>query len=91
MEFGDIEYIYPAARAVQRPGSVFEDRAGRFAAVRDGGADFSPYVLAAYDYYHNEGWYVESGIKHDFTFEDYGLTITPQANVGWISGFRNSL
>jgi len=27
-------------------------------------------------------------VKHDFAFEDLGLTITPEINVGWISGLR---
>jgi hypothetical protein len=49
---------------------------------------FSPYVLGAYVYQKNQGWYVEFGLKHDFAFEDIGLVITPEANVGWISGLK---
>jgi hypothetical protein len=49
---------------------------------------FSPYVLGAYDYQKNQGWYVEFGLKHDFIFEDIGLVISPEVNVGWISGLK---
>jgi hypothetical protein len=49
---------------------------------------FSPYVLGAYDYQKNQGWYVEAGLKHDFVFEDIGLVISPQVDVGWISGLK---
>ncbi|MGD0464231.1 MAG: hypothetical protein ABSB74_17245 [Tepidisphaeraceae bacterium] len=47
---------------------------------------FSPYVLGAYVYQKNQGWYVETGLKHDFAFQDIGLVISPQVDVGWISG-----
>jgi hypothetical protein len=48
----------------------------------------SPYVLGAYAYQKEQGWYVETGLKHDFVFEDYGLTITAQSAVAWISGLH---
>jgi hypothetical protein len=48
----------------------------------------SPYVLGAYAYQKEQGWYVQTGLKHDFVFEDYGLTITAQSAVAWISGLQ---
>jgi hypothetical protein len=45
-------------------------------------------VLGAFEYQKNEGWYVEFGVKHDFSFEDLGLTVTPEFNIAWISGLR---
>jgi hypothetical protein len=50
---------------------------------------FSPYVYAAYDYDKNHGWYFEGGIKHDFYFEDYGITVTPSADVAAIQQYAS--
>jgi hypothetical protein len=47
----------------------------------------SPYVYGAYDYQRNKGWYLEAGVKHDIVLEDFGFTLTPQADVGYISHF----
>jgi hypothetical protein len=48
-------------------------------------AILSPYLLAAYDYDLNKGWYFEFGISHRFEFEDAGLTITPTARAAYIA------
>lgn len=47
---------------------------------------FSPYIYAAYDYDKYHGTYMEFGIKHDFPFEEWGLVITPTADVGYSLG-----
>ena len=47
----------------------------------------SPYVYGAYDYDRNKGWYIETGLKHDFDLEDFGVTLTPYADVAYISHF----
>ncbi len=47
----------------------------------------SPYVYGAYDYQRNKGWYLEAGLKHDFDFEDFGFTLTPYGDVGYVSHF----
>jgi hypothetical protein len=47
---------------------------------------FSPYLLVAYDYQGNTGFYSELGIRHDFEIEDTSLTITPIADVAYVSG-----
>ena len=46
-----------------------------------------PYVLAAYDYQINSGWYLETGISHDFVLAD-GLIITPLARVAYTSAWQ---
>jgi hypothetical protein len=46
---------------------------------------FSPYVMAAYDYDLYEGLYLEGGVEHDFTFEDWGIVLTAQASVAYVS------
>jgi hypothetical protein len=48
----------------------------------------SPYIYGAYDYQRNQGWYLEAGLKHDFDFPDFGLTLTPYADVAYISHFE---
>jgi hypothetical protein len=48
---------------------------------------FSPYIYGAYDYQRNNGWYLEAGVKHDFVFEDFGVTISPYGDVGYVSHF----
>jgi Bacterial protein of unknown function (Gcw_chp) len=47
----------------------------------------SPYVYGAYDYQSNKGWYLEAGMKHDFIFEDFGVILSPYADVGYVSHF----
>jgi len=48
----------------------------------------SPYIMAAYDYDINNGWYFEAGVRHDWVIEDTGLTISAVADVGYISGIQ---
>jgi hypothetical protein len=48
----------------------------------------TPYIEGDYDYDKNLGWYLEAGVKHDFEFPDYGVTVSPYADVAWISHFR---
>ena len=44
----------------------------------------SPYFFAAYDYDRYEGWYLETGISHDFVIEKTGITLTPLANIAYV-------
>ncbi len=46
---------------------------------------FSPYVYGAYDYDLYNGGYFEIGVSHDFTFDEYGLTITPIARFTFVT------
>ncbi len=48
----------------------------------------SPYVYGAYDYTLNNGWYTEAGFQHAFEFADQGVTLTPYADVAYVSHFR---
>jgi hypothetical protein len=47
----------------------------------------SPYAYGAYDYQRNRGWYLEAGLKHDFDFDDFGFTLTPHADVAYVSHY----
>ena len=47
----------------------------------------SPYIYGAYDYQRNKGWYIETGLKHDFIFEDFGFVLTPYGDVAYVSNF----
>jgi hypothetical protein len=47
----------------------------------------SPYIYGAYDYQRNKGWYIETGLRHDFNFEDYGFVLTPYGDVAYVSNF----
>ncbi len=47
----------------------------------------SPYLYTAYDYELNNGFYFELGVKHDFEFPDVGFTLTPYADVAYVSHF----
>jgi len=49
-----------------------------------------PYFLAAFDYERANGWYMETGIQHDFIFEELGLTITPKADVAYIIHYKQN-
>lgn len=44
----------------------------------------SPYVYAAYDYDLYNGWYFEAGVKHDFVFEESGVTLTLIGDVAYV-------
>lgn len=48
----------------------------------------SPYVLIAYDYDLNDGWYVETGIRHDFAVDRFKLVLTPIARVAYTNGWQ---
>lgn len=43
----------------------------------------NPYIFGAYDYELNNGWYIETGVSHDFEIEDLALTITPIARIAY--------
>ncbi len=47
----------------------------------------APYVLGAYDYDKNKGWYIETGIRHDFDLPDFGITLSPFADLAYVSHF----
>lgn len=48
----------------------------------------SPYLLVAYDYDLNDGTYIETGISHDFVFEDWFLVVTPVARIAYTNGWQ---
>jgi hypothetical protein len=48
----------------------------------------SPYVLGAYDYTHNHGWYIEGGISYDIPLEDIGVVLKAHACAAYIIGYQ---
>jgi hypothetical protein len=46
----------------------------------------SPYIYAAYDIDVYNGWYFETGVRHDFVVEDTGITVTALADVAYVMG-----
>jgi len=48
----------------------------------------NPYILVAYDYDLNNGFYAEAGISHDFLIEDISVTITPIARIAYTRGWQ---
>ncbi len=88
LELENIDYIYPQREDFDVPEidtKITFDDSLLFDTAKP---IFSPYVLGAYVYQKNQGWYLEFGLKHDFAFEDLGLVITPEVNTGWISGLN---
>jgi len=45
---------------------------------------FSPYIYGAFDAALYHGFYLETGIKHDFVFENLGATLTPHADIAYV-------
>jgi hypothetical protein len=88
LEAWDVEYIYPQREQFNLPEVDAKITLDDSLLFHTEEPIFSPYILGAYDYHKNPGTYLEMGIKHDFPFEDLGLTITPQAAVAWISGLE---
>ena len=55
------------------------------------GADrplLQPYVMVAYDYDLNDGFYIEGGVSHDFVIEDLSMVITPVAAIAYTRGWQ---
>ncbi len=45
---------------------------------------FSPYIFGAWDFDLYQGFYIEAGLKHDFVFEGFGITLTPSADAAYV-------
>jgi hypothetical protein len=88
IELAHISYIYPERESFNYPEIDLKVTLDDYLLFNTEKPVISPYVLAAYEYQKNEGWYLEFGIKHDFFFEEIGLTVTPKFDVGWISGLK---
>ncbi|MGA2441396.1 MAG: hypothetical protein ABSH08_10575 [Tepidisphaeraceae bacterium] len=88
LELVDISYIYPERESFNLPELDVKITLDDNLLLDTDKPILSPYVLGAFTYAKNEGWYIETGMKHDFTFEDLGLVITPEANIAWITGLK---
>jgi len=88
LEAGNITYIYPQREdfdANEAYGKITIDDSLLF---RTEQPILSPYVLGAYEYQRNQGWYLEAGVRHDFPIRDLDLVLTVQADVGYILRLR---
>jgi hypothetical protein len=88
LDLSSVNYIYPERETFNSPEVDFKITLDDYLLLDADKPIVSPYVLGAFEYQKYEGWYIETGMKHDFFFEDWGLTITPEFNVGWISGLK---
>jgi len=86
--FGNITYIYPD-RDEFNTGEAFLkitfDDSFLFSTERP---ILSPYVLGAYDYDVNNGYYVEAGLTHDMIIEDTGMMLTFLGSIGYVRGIE---
>jgi hypothetical protein len=82
---GDTYYVYPE-REQFNTSEVFSkltvDDGALFGSTKP---VFTPYFYGAYDYNLNKGFYLETGIKHEFAFEDWPLKITTLADIGYVN------
>ena len=86
VELSSVNYIYPERETFNYPEIDLKVTLDDNLLLHTEKPVVSPYVLGAFQYQKMEGWYLEFGLKHDFDLEDFGLTLTPEMNVGWISG-----
>jgi hypothetical protein len=84
LEAGNITYIFPE-RDEENTGEVYAkvtfDDSWIFRTDRP---ILSPYVMGAYDYDKYNGYYLEAGVRHDFVFEEYGMTLTALARIAYV-------
>jgi hypothetical protein len=86
---GFISYIHPNRKNLDTQEvflSITLDDARVFHTARP---IFSPYVYGAYDFDLYNGFYLEAGLKHDFVFEDIGLTLTPKGDIAYVVNQTN--
>ena len=88
LELSNVDYIYPDRESLNSPEVDIKITLDDYLLLNADKPILSPYVLGAFEYQKYEGWYLETGVKHDFEFEDLGLTVTPELNVAWISGLK---
>jgi hypothetical protein len=84
LELGHQTYLYPERdedNSAEVYGKLTIDDSGLWGTENP---VFGPYLLAAYDYDLNKGWYIELGIRHEFIFEDQGLTVAPTARIAYV-------
>ncbi|HWE04317.1 MAG TPA: hypothetical protein VG326_18065 [Tepidisphaeraceae bacterium] len=82
---GYISYIYPNRRNVDTQ-EVFANIALDDSRLfRTAAPIFSPYIYGAYDVDLYKGFYIETGIRHDFVFEDFGFTFSPVGDIAYVA------
>lgn len=88
LEAGHISYIYPDRQDVSTAEVYGKITLDDSALWRTSRPVLSPYLLGAYDYDVNNGWYLEAGVSHDFVIEDINLTLTTIADIAYEMGIQ---
>jgi len=96
--FGVDWTIRPVTVGAGFNGYIFPNREGKdtqeiWASIRIDDSRFflterpllSPYVYAAYDYEKYDGFYIESGIRHDFVIGDSGVILTAVGDFAYVA------
>ena len=81
---GNNTYVFPDRSELNTSEAFVKLTLDDAAVLRRDEPILMPYIYAAYDYDNYEGWYIESGVSHDFIIEDTGITITALANVAYV-------
>lgn len=89
-EFGLNEYIYPNREDYNTDEVYLKTTMDDSFLFHTQHPVFQPYMMAAFDYERSNGWYIETGISHDFIFEELGLTLTPKADVAYINHYKQN-
>jgi hypothetical protein len=87
-QVSNVDYIFPDRESFNYPEIDLKATLDDYLLLNTDKPFLSPYILGAFEYQKYEGWYLEFGVKHDFEFEDIGLTVTPELNAAWISGLK---
>lgn len=88
LEGGQISYLYPQREEFNTAEAYAKITLDDSWILRSSQPLLSPYFQASYDYQNSSGWYFEAGVKHDFIFDDIGLTITLQSDVAYINHLK---
>ena len=85
LEFGDNSYIYPERENFDTSELYLQVTIDDSLLFNTDSPIFSPYALGAFDLHSGKGWYVETGLHHDFVIQDWGLTLTVKGDVAYIA------
>src|SRR5208282_2299388 len=85
IDFGHIAYIYPQRENFDTSELFMKVTVDDSLLFNTDGPIFSPYAMGTFDFNSGKGWYVETGVSHDFRVEDWGLTLTVKADVAYIA------
>lgn len=85
LELGHNSYIYPQRENFDTSELYLKVTIDDSLLFNTDSPIFSPYAMGAFDFGSGKGWYVETGLRHDFVIEDWGLTLTVKGDVAYIA------